>query len=176
MRPCACLTPDRAGVFGRGALDSGMTKSLSSQLTIGVCLLLGCGEKSESSLSAELDQLEQESNARAREVCGASESEIEQDDPDTEAASCYFELALDLESCEREGLQSDPENARLLLACIERDNEALIACCREGGDCTYAKIESCYEELWDGDSSGECAADESSIEAAIDACEADSES
>jgi hypothetical protein len=121
-----------------------------------LAMTAGCGSDSDSqSVDEQLDSLERGANATARDVCGVTDEELNSDD-ESEAVACYYELAFEFDSCERAALRAHPDDVEGLLACVQRDQEALVACCQEDGPCTYAKIEGCYETLWDGFSSGDC--------------------
>lgn len=145
---------------------------LTQQLSAAVlCLAIGaCGDdEPKESLSDEIDAFVSESNEQAREVCDAPADVAQQESGDSEAAACYFELAVEIESCERAALDKHPEQARALLDCTRAQRDELIACCIED-ECSSEALDVCAEELW-GEGQPPCDANTDEVMAALEACE-----
>lgn len=145
------------------------------KLLIPLAVLAACGGESSSGndLEQELETTQAELNQMAREACDApaNVAELDPDDDSRSEVRCYAELSVAFDSCEKQALGADPDEARAYLACVERDFSDMLACCTRDGKCTYGAIERCYDSLWDGVSAGPCDADLTEIEAAIDRCE-----
>ncbi|HEX6241150.1 MAG TPA: hypothetical protein VFZ61_09670, partial [Polyangiales bacterium] len=120
-------------------------------------------------INDELRDYVRDTNAAAKQACEASDAEIEADD-DTPAAACYYALSAQFDQCDRKAFRAHPSEARALLHCLQRDRDALIACCTKDGACSYEKIEHCYDALWAGDYGGACDADTDEIADEINDC------
>ncbi len=135
-------------------------------LVLGAC---GSNDEPAQSLADEIDAFVTESNEQARDACDAPADVAQHESGDSEAAACYFELSVEIESCERVALEKHPEQARALLGCIRKQREEVIECCADDG-CSSEAVETCAEELWGGEQPP-CDAKTDGVIAALDACE-----
>ncbi len=127
--------------------------------------------ESDEGIKTELQTYQQQTNKKAREACGVTENTVADDD-ESEEARCYFELAVELDTCELEGLAAHEEEARALKQCWINSFDNMLDCCRSKNDlCTYSSIEDCYQTLWDGQFSGPCEVNTQAIDDTISACE-----
>lgn len=134
-------------------------------LTFAAC---GDGDEAEPTLGEEIDTFVSESNADARKACKAPADVDQQESGESEAVACYFELAVEIEPCERAALEKYPEQARDLMDCIRAESESVIECC-SAGECTDT-IESCVEEL-DPEELTACDIQIDELNAALESCE-----
>jgi hypothetical protein len=140
--------------------------------TLVLILLSGCGESSGGDFERTLDSFRDRANTEALQVCGASAADVsDQSDEGNEAARCYYELAVEIDTCRRKALRAHEADARALLACLDRDRAQLVECCTRGAPCSYDRIDQCRQELWQDELAGPCTADTAAIAAAAEACE-----
>lgn len=130
--------------------------------------------KEAGTIAAELDTFVAQSNAKARKACGIPEHvNVDSSDEHFPGDFCYYELAVELDACERKVLEADPEMARKAIACATNKIDALITCCEADGPCSYDAIEVCYEKLEPAESDSACQAVDDALKTRTEQCEAE---